>query len=75
LYKLRMAEDFPIIDRIFEDVEVQRLAPSLLVALLTITAPIKQHLESRSAFYERSKIEVNLLRGPQATSRILVGLE
>lgn len=75
LYNLRMAEDFPIIDRILDDVEVQRLAPSVLVSLLTITAPSKKYLDNRATFYDRSKRVIEQLRGPQAAARILIGLE
>lgn len=75
MYRLRMAEDFAIIDRILEDIDVQRLPPSLLVAILTITVPIKKNLDNRASFYDRSKSTIEAVRGPQATSRILAGLE
>jgi hypothetical protein len=74
-YRLRMAEEYPLCDRILDDVDVEHQTPVTLVALLTITAPIKKHLENRASFYERARKVIENLRGPDAAARTLVGLE
>ena len=75
LYALRMAGRYSTCDAILEQIDERNLAPVLLVALLTITAPVKSKLARRTAFYQRSKQAVTALRGSKATEQILIGLE
>jgi hypothetical protein len=74
LYALRMAGRFGVCDAILEQIECN-LAPVLLVALLTITAPVRGKLAKRTVFYRRAKQAILAMRGPEATERILIGLE
>src|SRR5262249_24116193 len=76
LYDLRMRGEDGVSGRILEDMDIGRLPPALLVAVLTVTRPLKDPLrEKRSSFYERTRAAITTLRGSEAAERILVGLE
>ena len=75
LYELRMDKDFDLCDRILEDIDEKALSPTLLVAVLTITAPLKASLNHRATFYSRAKSAIEAVRGVEAAGQILIGLE
>ena len=75
IFKLRMQKDVALCDRILESVDEKRLAPCLLVAILTATSPVRKNLKKRASFYQRSKDAIERLRGPEAAKKILIGLE
>jgi len=72
-YRARMSCDLRLCDRILADVDEKRLTPTLLVAILTVTAPVK-NLNERASFYQRAEEEIARLRGAEACKRILIGL-
>jgi hypothetical protein len=74
-YQLRMQQDYCLCDRILEDIDERRFVPFLLVALLTITAPLKKNLRQRASFFQRAKNAIAQLRGRETAERILIGLE
>src|SRR5262249_8256106 len=75
LYRLRQAGQVSLCERILGDVDVGLLPPVLLIAFLTITAPLKGRLPNRSEFYMRARERVRVLRGVETADRLLVGLE
>jgi hypothetical protein len=75
LYELRMKEALSLCDRILEDLDEGALTPTLFVAVLTITAPLKEKLRRRAPFFRRAKVAISRVRGAEAAERILVGLE
>ncbi len=75
LHALRLEGKLSCTGRILEEVKERRLPPVLLVALLTITAPLKSKLASRAAFFVRAKQAIAAVRGPEPAGRILIGLE
>ena len=74
LYQLRMSEDYGVTDRILEDVDVNRLAPALLTAVLTITAPLSKKLRQRDGFFKRAKQSISRVLSADEAEQILVGL-
>jgi hypothetical protein len=75
-HELCQQGDEALCGRILEDMDVTRLTPSLLVAVLTVTAPLKERLlDRRTSFFARARQAVAAVRGPEASQRILVGLE
>jgi hypothetical protein len=75
LFELRSEARFTLIDRVLEEADVERLSPPLLLALLTITSPIKQRLQKRADFFARTGRAITAQRGAEAAGRALVGLE
>lgn len=75
LYRFRMDEEYGLCDRILEQLDVRRLTPSLLAAILTVTAAIRDYLQQRAAFFKRAMEEIVRVRGEQAAKQILIGLE
>jgi hypothetical protein len=74
-HTLRKRGEADLCDRVLEKADVSKLAPVLLVAILTATAPLKRQSGQRSGFYQRAKGAILELRGPELTGKILVGLE
>jgi hypothetical protein len=78
IHKIRM-EDRPeqlvLCDRILEDIDFRRVPPVLLIALLTITAPIKKKLKKRAQFFANAKKAIAEARGSEPAERMLIGLE
>jgi hypothetical protein len=74
-YSLRKEKNYRLCDRILEDVGARQLPPVVLTAFLTITAPLRKELPHRTAFYASARVSIESVRGADATSRLLVGLE
>jgi hypothetical protein len=74
-YSLRKEQNYRLCERILEDVDVSPLPPVVLIAFLTITAPLRKQLPNRTAFYSRARAAIESVRSPDATSKLLVGLE
>lgn len=74
-HALRRAGCYGDCDAILDELDERQLAPVLLVAVLTITAPVKSKLAQRTNFYNRAKQAILGVRGPETTERMLVGLE
>lgn len=75
LYELRKNGRFALCDRILQDVQIEKIPAVAMVALLTISAPIKDKLPHRADFYGRAKRAIIQQRGPEATERLLIGLD
>jgi hypothetical protein len=75
LYQFRRAGRYGLCDRLLRDVPVAALPPVLLIGLLTMTAPIKDRLTYRAAFYLAVRDAIREARGPEAAEKALVGLE
>jgi hypothetical protein len=73
LYQFRCAGRHGLCDRLLSDVPV--LSPVLLIGFLTMTAPIKDRLSHRAAFYLATRDAIQEARGPDAAQKALVGLE
>jgi hypothetical protein len=75
-YDLREHGDDALCGKILEEMDVARLSPALLVAVLTVTAPLKERLlDRRASFFVRARNAIAAVRDPETTRRILVGLE
>jgi hypothetical protein len=75
IYSLYIQNDCDLYDEILADIDERRLAPFLLVALLTITAPLRSTLQQRASFFTRAKEAISELRGRETAERTLIGLE
>jgi hypothetical protein len=75
VHNLRMLRRYTLCDRILADVDEKKLAPFLLVSLLTITAPVRRSLLQRASFFRRAKDAISALCGREETEQTLVGLE
>jgi hypothetical protein len=71
----RKSQDYGLCDRILDGVETNRLPPLVLIAILTITAPLGTMLVHRENFYHRARRAIEDLRGPDLAASLLVGLE
>ncbi len=60
-----------VCDEILASVEIAKLPSALLRSLLTITAPAKERLRSRSSFFAEAYGEVERQRGPDMAKRLL----
>jgi hypothetical protein len=74
LYRLWQEGQVGLCERILEEVDVGALPPVLLIGFLTVTAPLKERLRTREAFYQRARERVEVVRGSEP-ERLLVGLE
>jgi hypothetical protein len=74
-YSLRKEQNYRLCDCILEDVDAARLPPIVLIAFLTITAPLRNQLSNRIAFYARARAAIDSVRDPKAAYRLLVGLD
>jgi hypothetical protein len=75
LYEFRRAGRYGLCDWVLREVNVAALSPVLLIGLLTMTAPIKERLSHRAAFYQVVRDAIAEARGPEAAQKALVGLE
>ncbi len=62
---------FPAVDAFMELVEVNRLAPAVLLATLSITLPAKQSLAKRAAFLVRVDVELRRCIGDERAHALL----
>ena len=74
-YALRKKRDYQLCDQILQDMDVWRLPPVVLIAVLTVTAPLREPLANRRTFFGAAKVAIEKCRGPEATGRLLAGLE
>jgi hypothetical protein len=74
-FVLRKSQDYGLCDRILDGVETNQLPPPVLIAMLTITAPLSTMLVQRENFYHRARRAIEDLRGPDLATSLLVGLE
>lgn len=74
-YDLRVEKNYQLIDGILQNTDEKSLAPVLLIAILTVTAPIKTFLNHRIPFYQRAKEAIVVERGIETTEKLLMGLE
>ena len=72
-YKLRMDGNSDLCQQIISDIDEKALTPTLLVAVLTVTAPRRS--AAREALFKRAKRAISQIRGDETASRMLIGLE
>ncbi len=65
---------FDVCDEILRTVDVEKLPTTLMRSFLSITAPAKQKLPSRSALYVKIEQKMNDLRGVERTRKIIGNL-
>ncbi len=70
-----MSEQFSDVDELLERIDLTKLTPVLMAAVLAITAAARDKLSNRAAFYERVRAIVEAERGTEGADRLLVGLE
>jgi hypothetical protein len=75
LYEFRRAERYGLCDCLLRQVNVDALPPVLLIAFLTMTAPLKDRLSHRAGFYQAVRAAIAEARGAEAAQKALVGLE
>jgi len=68
------AEYWPSVTALLEQVDMERLAPEIMVGILTITLPVHTRLIGRAAFLERTEKKLVDMVGADQTARILEGL-
>jgi DNA segregation ATPase FtsK/SpoIIIE-like protein len=66
------ADRFAAVDEVLSQVDVARLAPSVLIAALTITVPAKDLLRARAAFFRQVEETLRASLGPERADALLV---
>lgn len=65
---------FDLLDKLIQEIDLDKLSLSLMIGVLTITLPAKKQLLSREAIYDKIKEKIIQL-DPERVDRLLVGLK
>ncbi len=72
--RLLEAGDFAACDRFLQQADLDRLDSDLMVSLLVIAQPAREHLRERGSFYQGAERMLTRDRDKEAVNKILRGL-